>query len=132
MITEYQVKNAFTEFHRVCKELETHLQKVRTMLQELKDSNNRDMLILCYDRSFSEKKRGEIFNRIVDNQQQIKRLLDQLYILESLKCFPDAHSHLMDEIGIIVSGIKKREGDVRNTRKKEEEMAARYIEEANN
>ena len=127
-----RVRGAFTEFHRVCKELETHLPKVRTMLQELKDSNKRDMLILCYDRSFSEKKRKEIFNRIVDNQQQIKKLLDQLYILESLEGFPDAHSHLMDEIGIIVSGIKKREEDVRNTRKKEEEMAARYIEEANN
>ena len=126
MIDHYQVKNAFVEFHRVCKELENYLPKLRESLQELKDQNKRDMLVLRYGQPVY---RNKIFDRIIKNQNQIKKLMDQLYILESLEGFPAAHLHFIDEIGIISGGVKNRIQDTIKMRTKEEELVLQYMRE---
>ena len=126
MIDHYQVKNAFVEFHRVCKELETYLPKLRESLQELKDQNKRDMLVLCYGQPMY---RAKIFDHIIKNQKQIKKLMDQLYILEALEGFPATYSPLIDEVGVIASGVKDRIQDTIKTRTNEEELVLQYMKE---
>ena len=126
MIDHYQVKNAFVEFHRVCKELEIYLPKLRESLQELKDQNKRDMLVLCYGQSMNQTK---IFDRIIKNHKQIKKLMNQLYILESLEGFPVTYSSFIDDVEVIAKVVKDRIQDTIKMRTKEEELVLQYMKE---
>ena len=91
--------------------------KLRESLQELKDQNKRDMLVLCYGQPMN---RNKIFDHII---------LDQLYILESLEGFPATYSIILEDVEAIAKNIKTRIQDTIKTRTNEEELALQYIKE---